>query len=96
MADGKPRDPGDHEYTGTGSSRSADDGRIRQAGWSGHDVDPAIITGARSTAHPAQPDDLDVNRSGSGGTGGPVEADDVEGSTGESMSELLGGEEEPA
>ena len=40
-------------------------------------VDPSVIVGATSTSHPAAADDVDINRSGSGGTGGgdddPVE-----------------------
>jgi len=96
MAERKPRDPDQHEYTGTGSTRAADDGLPQEGAYSGgEDVDPAISTGARATSDPAHSDELNINRSGSGGSGGPVEADDAEGSSGASMSELLTGEDDP-
>ena len=92
---GKPRAPKDHDLTGTGSPRTADDG-LQQPGAEGNaPPDPEVTTGATSTSQPASADGVDVNRSGSGGSGGPVEADpSVEGSTGQSMSELLGGEDD--
>jgi hypothetical protein len=31
----------------------------------------AIVTGATTSSHPSATDDVDINRSGSGGTGGP-------------------------
>jgi hypothetical protein len=68
MAENKPRDPEDQEYTGAGTSRSADlpsTSEPRPA----DNVDPAIVVGAHSSSHPAEADDLAVNRSGSGGSG---------------------------
>lgn len=94
MTDRKPRDPEDHDYTGTGTTRAADDGLPQESAFSRGEVDPAISTGARATSQPAYPDDVTINRSGSGGSGGPVEADDVAGSAGESLSELLTGEDD--
>lgn len=50
--------------------------------------------GPRSSA--ALPDDIEPNRSGSGGSGGPMGEDaetSEEGSTGQSMEELLGSNE---
>jgi hypothetical protein len=94
MTERRPREPEDHEYTGTGATRSADDGRPQEGAFSRGEVDPAISTGARATSQPAYPDDVTINRSGSGGSGGPVQADDVEGSAGASLSELLTGEDD--
>jgi hypothetical protein len=48
----------------------------------------------RSTSHPAFSDEVTINRSGSGGSGGPVEGEESDGSTGQSMSELLSGEDD--
>ena len=95
----KPRSPDDHDTTGTGTPRSADDGLPQPGAESGAatraETDPAVVTGMTSTSQPAAADEVTINRSGSGGSGGPVENDpSVEGSTGQSMSELLGGEEE--
>ena len=91
----KPRSPDEHDLSGTGAPRSPDD-RTPQAGAeSDAPADPAVTTGMRSTSQPAAADEVTINRSGSGGSGGPVDADpSVEGSTGQSMSELLGGEDQ--
>lgn len=90
---GKPRAPRDHDVTGAGTPRSADDG-LQQPGAAGNaPPNPQVTTGMTSTSQPASADGVTVNRSGSGGSGGPVDADpSVEGSTGQSMEELLGGE----
>lgn len=96
---GKPRAPKDQDVTGTGTPRSADDGLQQPGALSDEPPDPAVTTGMTSTAQPASADGVRINRSGSGGSGGPVEEDpSVEGSTGESMAEMLGGEDdtEPA
>lgn len=91
----KPREPEDQEFTGTGTPRSADDGLPQPGARSDADADQDVVSGMTSTSQPAHSDELDINRSGSGGSGGPVEADpSVEGSTGQSMSELLAGEDE--
>ena len=91
----KPREPEDQEYTGTGTPRSADDGLPQPGAESAPDADPAVVSGMTSTSQPAFSDEVQLNRSGSGGSGGPAEGDpSVEGSTGQSMSELLSGEDE--
>ena len=91
----KPRSPDEHDLTGLGTPRSADDGLPQPGGLDDAPADPAVTSGMRSTSQPAFSDDVTINRSGSGGSGGPVESDaSVEGSTGQSMSELLGGEDE--
>jgi hypothetical protein len=91
----KPRAPADQDLTGTGTPRSADDGLPQPGAASGADVDPAVLSGMTSTSQPASTDEVTMNRSGSGGSG-PVEHDEsVEGSGGQSMSEMLSGEEEP-
>jgi hypothetical protein len=58
------------------------------------DVDPAVRVGSTTSSHPADADETEINRSGSGGSGGASTEDDqsVEGSTPASMSELLSGE----
>ncbi len=92
-----PRAPADHDLTGTGSPRSADDGQPQPGVLAGTDAasDPSLEAGRETTAQPAQADDLNINRSGSGGSGGPATPDDsVEGSTGQSMSELLAGDDD--
>jgi hypothetical protein len=66
----------DPNSTGVGSGRSADDPTLPSAGEpfegeSGRPVNPDIIVGATTDSHPAAADDVDINRSGSGGTGGP-------------------------
>jgi hypothetical protein len=81
------------QQTGTGSPRTAG-GVSGEPAELGAEVEESVLTGATSTSDPARGDDLEANRSGSGGSGGPAEADpSVEGSTGETMAELLGGEE---
>jgi hypothetical protein len=72
-----PRSPGNQEYTGVGTSRSAEQafresGGIDNTG-TNDDVDPAVTIGATTSAHPASADGVDINRSGSGGTGGADE-----------------------
>ncbi|MDP8904375.1 MAG: hypothetical protein M3N29_03515 [Chloroflexota bacterium] len=95
MAEYKPREPDDHEYTGTGTTRAADDGLQQESAFSGGEVDPAISTGARATSQPAQSDEVIINRSGSGGSGGPVEDEPgMVGSSSSSMAELLTGEDD--
>jgi hypothetical protein len=96
----KPRAPKDHDLTGTGTPRSDDRGLDDHPGASpSAPVDPALVTGATGTSHPADADELTINRSGSGGSGGPAATDAAadpaaeEGSPPESMSELLSGEE---
>jgi hypothetical protein len=56
-------------------------------------LDPGMVTALAVGSHPALPDDVEPNRSGSGGTGPPV-ADDPgeEGSAGRSTETLLGGD----
>ena len=90
-----PRPPDEQSQTGTGTPRSADD-RLPQPGAAGGgaDLDPAVSTGARVPTDPAAADELRINRSGSGGTGGSATADEQEGSTPASTSELLGGEDD--
>jgi hypothetical protein len=91
----KPRTPDEHDLTGAGTPRSADDGIAQPGGLSDTPDDAAVTTGMESTSQPAFSDDVTMNRSGSGGSGGPAVADEsVEGSTGESMSELLAGEDD--
>ena len=56
-----------------------------------------IVATSGTGSHPARPDDIQPNRSGSGGTGGPSEpgvSPLEEGSTGESMEQLLGGRDQ--
>jgi hypothetical protein len=73
-----PRSPRDQEYTGTGTSRSDDTGRPVPAPATA-DVDEAIVTGATTSSHPSAADGVDINRSGSGGTGGPATDEPDEG-----------------
>lgn len=92
-----PRAPRDHDLTGTGTPRSADDGQPQPGVLAGTDAaaDASQEAGRETTAQPAQADGLNINRSGSGGSGGPATPDpSVEGSTGQSMSELLAGEDD--
>jgi hypothetical protein len=91
------RSPEHHDLTGTGSPRSADDGLPQPGGLAGtdHEADPAVTTGRQASGQPAHSGEAEVNRSGSGGSGGPATPDPtVEGSGGQSMSELLAGEED--
>ena len=88
MSDPGPRKPGQVEQqSGTGAPRSADDGLQEKGALAGDapDVTAEELTGMTTSSHPADADDLEINRSGSGGTGG-ASAD------GESMEELLSGE----
>lgn len=78
--------------SGVGTPRSADT-TTTGGGASGDPIDPAITTGAGSSAHPTEQGAGGANRSGSGGSGGPgAGSEDQEGSTGESMDELLAGD----
>jgi len=82
-----PRSPEQQDYTGTGTSRSDDQGMRETGVAAGGDVgvDPAVSVGANTSSHPAAADDVTINRSGGGGTGGPsADAPD--------MTELLGGD----
>jgi hypothetical protein len=96
----EPRAPEDHDLSGTGTPRSDDRGSHAPGTESGDPVDPAVVTGAGGTSNPAGADGLNINRSGSGGSGGAAAGDAAadpgteEGSRSESMSELLGGEED--
>jgi hypothetical protein len=59
----------------------------------GERVDDSVIVGATASSDPAQASDVDINRSGGSGSGGPVVADpQEEGSVGASMDELLTGD----
>jgi hypothetical protein len=78
MTDDNPRDPSQQEYTGTGTPRSADDGRQEPGavGDRSAPVDPAVTVGATTSSHPAEADEVDINRSGSGGSGGAATPDE--------------------
>jgi hypothetical protein len=81
-----PRSPEHQEYTGVGTSRSAEEA-FREAGGIDNsgindDVDPAVIVGATTSSHAANADGVDINRSGSGGTGGPGDDEDETGTGG--------------
>ena len=80
-----PRQSDSASQTGTGTPRSADEAMPR-----------AVATGGSLGSHPADADETRINRSGSGGSGGPATEDDpsAEGSTPASMDELLGGDPE--
>jgi hypothetical protein len=80
-----PRDSGDASQTGTGTPRSADEALPRSE-----------AAGGDIGSHPADADDTNINRSGSGGSGGPATEDDpnAEGSTPQSMDDLLGADRE--
>ena len=81
------RAPEHQDQTGVGTPRSDDSG-LHGAGLlgdTGADVDPAISTGATTSSHPAAADEVDINRSGGGGTGGPSTA-------APDMDEALGGD----
>ncbi len=60
------------EQTGTGVPRSAEDGDLVHGahGDSNASVDSAIVVGATTSSHPSAADEVSINRSGSGGTGG--------------------------
>lgn len=91
----KPREPDDHDVTGTGTPRSADDGLPQRSSEATNRGDRAVETGMEVSSQPAFSDGLTINRSGSGGSGGPVDgSEDLAGSTGQSMSELLSGEDD--
>lgn len=90
-----PRQSDDLSQTGTGTPRSADDGRQEPGAVGDRDApaDAATAVGGTTSSHPADADETQINRSGSGGSGGPAtsEATQSEGSTPASMEELLGG-----
>jgi hypothetical protein len=73
-----PRQPDQQEWTGTGTPRSADDGPQEPGATLDRDapIDPAITIGATTSSHPADADEIDINRSGSGGSGGPATGDE--------------------
>ncbi len=80
------------QHTGTGTPRSDDDGRPDDAPPLGEGVDPAVVVGAQTDSAPAGSPEVDVNRSGYGGSGGPGAGDpSEEGSTGATMEEMLQG-----
>jgi hypothetical protein len=57
-------------------------------------ADPGMVTAVGVGSHPALADEVEPNRSGSGGSGGPVDPDapaQEEGSGGQSMDQMLGG-----
>ena len=92
--DNGPRETAEWQQTGFGTPRSANDG-LQEPGALGDreaDIDPAIAVGATTGSHPAAAHGVDINRSGSGGTGGPGTPDDVgNASEPSSMPEMLGG-----
>jgi hypothetical protein len=73
-----PRQPDQQAWTGTGTPRSADDGLQEPGAVGDRDapVDPAITVGATTSSNPAAADEVDINRSGSGGSGGPSVGDE--------------------
>jgi len=77
-----PRQSDNESQTGTGTPRSAE-GSVRNKS------EPT----ERQVTDQTAMEELHVNRSGSGGPGGPATAEEnSEGSTGASMDELLGGD----
>ena len=80
-----PRQSDDASQTGTGTPRSADEAHPRE-----------VAVGGGVGSHPAEADEININRSGSGGSGGPATEEDpnTEGSVPKSMDELLGGDSE--
>lgn len=66
------RTDGALEQSGTGAPRSAEDGNLVQGARADTNtsVDPAVVVGATTSSHPSAADDVTINRSGSGGTGG--------------------------
>lgn len=67
-----PRTSDAEEQTGTGVPRSGEDGNVVHGahGDRSAPVDPRIVTGATTSSHPSAADEVTINRSGSGGTGG--------------------------
>jgi hypothetical protein len=67
--------PPPDEQTGTGASRSGAQVPTQPEQAADYDDDEideqATLTGATTSSHPAAADDVTINRSGSGGTGGP-------------------------
>jgi hypothetical protein len=94
-----PMDQDPTQQRGTGQPVSADDytddAAMRHEPTADDDVDPAVITGATARSHPAAGDEIDPNRSGSGGSGGgsALDAEGEEGSGQQSMDEMLSGDE---
>ena len=76
-----PRQDDDMSQTGTGTPRSADDGFQQEGAAPDNvsDVDPAIVVGATTSSHPSAADEVQINRSGSGGTGGPADDEPADG-----------------
>ncbi len=91
------QDPTQQRGTGTPVSADdyTDDAAMRHEPAADEDVDPAVITGATARSNPAAGDEIDPNRSGSGGSGGgsAPDAEGEEGSGQESMDEMLSSEE---
>ncbi len=73
-----PRQEDNLSQTGTGSPRSSDSGEPAEgaAADNARDVSDAVVTGATTSSHPSAADDVTINRSGSGGTGGPMTDDE--------------------
>ena len=71
-ANDNPRTDATLEQSGTGAPRSAEDGSLVQGAHGDRDaaVDDAVRVGATTSSHPSAADDVTINRSGSGGTGG--------------------------
>ena len=62
-------------------------------------ADPGMVTTLGVGSHPAFADDVEPNRSGSGGSGGPSDPRapaHEEGSGGQSMDQMLGGDDRAA
>ena len=95
-----PRQTDNDSQTGTGTPRSADDGLQQPGAAPDHETtrdERAALVGATTSSHAADATDVDINRSGSGGSGGASTSEpDTEGSTPASMDELLGGDGEGA
>ena len=92
-----PRQTDDASQTGAGTPRSADDGLQETGGMDDRDSQPdrAAVVGGTTSSHPADADETEINRSGSGGSGGASTSEpDLEGSTPATMDELLGGDAE--
>ncbi len=93
-----PRQSDNASQTGTGTPRSADDGIQQQGATPDREAtadERAEAIAGTTSSHPAESDELNVNRSGSGGSGGASTSEPgLEGSTPASMEELLGGDPE--
>lgn len=92
-----PRQPAHQEFTGTGTPRSGDDGRSPTGVFDDpySHADSSVVVGATTSSHPADADGIEINRSGSGGSGGAaIDDEDRDGSTPVSMEDLLAGDPE--